>query len=225
MLGNVTCPLLSLQVIILPLKLIILLFFLTFICPFHAGQGNSKSEAKMPHAYCVLDTFHVTDVWPEIISQCGKEVIQWMYRLEKIDLLSDSWWTPEGKEAENFKPGEVYSGIWECNSCSSVSKQIFRQSWTCLKHTCSQYFQFPFAINVDDLTYDEKFLKERTAFENFLYNAETGEIRAGRTPPKLCPDLPPAPNGQTTFGTEDLYFRGIVCRKCGSCITRLYWGH
>ncbi|KAF3065221.1 hypothetical protein GL218_02397 [Daldinia childiae] len=178
-----------------------------------AGARNNMFPVKPPHHYNVLDYFHVTEIWQEKTKESrGEIVVIYMVRLEKVNLTSRSWWAPRGvsaPEAGEFGVGEYSCTSSTCTACQNPSKEIFEQGWTCLNSQCSGFFKFSTSLDVNELKYNDAFLRERTEYSG--------------TPieDSLIPALPSDRKG--TIGSEKEYKQGIHCPKCGCCSRRIKW--
>ncbi len=196
------------------------------------GQGNHGCPTALPHYYCALDWFHVTDVWCENY----KGLSRWMVRLEKINLDDKSWWsskaTPHTRPDFNAHKAEVK----ECPKCKKESKAIYKQGWTCLnadplpaslgkkvreKTTCTEFFKFGSDVNDTTLAYTEEFLLERTNFRE-LRDPSGLEVHPGNLKPPLLTMEDVERLGY--FGFEEECKRGVVCPVCGCCSRRVEWG-
>ena len=163
----------------------------------NVGDGHPKWPCTKPnYAYSVLDYFHITDMWME--KKPGSDFSAFKVRFEKADLTQLSWWATKTAQDEPMK-----TPVKQCSVCGKTSKEIFIAGWTCLTFECSEYFRIGAQA---DLKYTEQFLAERSVF--------TGTL------PPLLPALPDLTN---THGTEELCRRGVVCAKCGCCVSRRHW--
>ncbi|ORY67655.1 uncharacterized protein BCR38DRAFT_338511 [Pseudomassariella vexata] len=172
-----------------------------------SGSQYPYFPVVIPHTYNVLDHFIITDLWPE---KDGKNISHWKIRLEKFDLQSVSWWTPHGEEdREQFNAGQYICEAQMCPTCETESKIIFQQGWICLNNKCEEFFRCESGADVDKLTYDEKFVNERSH--------RVGPLE----PVPLVPALPNAEGGD--FGTEKKFKMGMVCPKCRCCSRRMHW--
>lgn len=168
------------------------------------GQGNSASPTKLPHYYNVLDWFHVTYVWCEVVDG----VVCYMARLEKINLREMSWWAPKETALSEPDFNSPKAERKPCTACNVESKVIFQQGFACLNPQCSKYFEFSMPVDHTELKYSEVFLSERTQYSG----------------PEPGPILPPLPELEgEDFGYEERYRKGIVCSKCQCCSRRLEW--
>ncbi|KAG9228506.1 hypothetical protein BJ875DRAFT_477330 [Amylocarpus encephaloides] len=174
------------------------------------GQGNPLSPSKMPHYYNVLDWFHVTNVWCELVGKSKLKV--WMARLEKIDLHNQSWWAPVGSCAPS--PPQFGARCTEaaCIACREMSKEIYNAGWACLDQACGEFFKFPTDLDNSTLDYNAEFLAERTPYP-------------GRNPGPLTPPLLTEEDVKRmgVTGVEREFKGGIVCQDCGCCIRRREW--
>ncbi|KAH8816837.1 hypothetical protein F5884DRAFT_236441 [Xylogone sp. PMI_703] len=176
------------------------------------GGRNPLCPVLLPHYYCVLDWFHVTDVWCEIMNRFKV----WMVRFEKVDLSKRSWWSPS---SELLSPTAVRGfdnirSFASCKTCHHESKLIYNIGWTCQNNQCVRFFDFAKAYDPLKLDYTAEFLNERTRF--------LGEGPGSLSPPLLVDaDL----ISMEAFGIEKECKRGIVCPLCGCCSRRIEWDH
>ncbi|KAI0119492.1 hypothetical protein F4814DRAFT_458716 [Daldinia grandis] len=178
-----------------------------------AGAHNNLFPVKPPHHYNVLDYFYVTEIWQEKTREHqGPIVIIYMVRLEKVDLTNRSWWAPRGVnaiEAGEFKSGEYSCTSSTCTTCQNPSKEIFEQGWTCLNSQCPRFFELATLLDVNELKYNNAFLRERTKYSGIPPSDER---------------VPALPSDQgNTFGSEKEYKQGILCPKCSCCSRRIKW--
>ena len=173
------------------------------------GKQNTHCPSNIPHAYCVMDWFQVTDVWAE--KSNGKTCFK--FRFEKLDLATKSWWaaegTPDPPMVRDFSIKAMRQG---CLICDKPSPQIFQEGWMCLNDHCEEFWLINGEEASAELTYDNSFLRERSAW------------------PKIKPpyDLKPALL-ETDMGNDAGYavsrvcWKGIACPKCGRCNSREHW--
>lgn len=81
----------------------------------------------------------------------------------------------------------------------------------CLRESCKLFWTINYSAPPQELTYNIQFLKERTRF------ADPGGVG------DLVPELPDPDSPDAPFSTERNSWRGIVCPKCRSCISRKFW--
>ncbi|KAI1408519.1 hypothetical protein F5Y13DRAFT_204698 [Hypoxylon sp. FL1857] len=171
-------------------------------------------EGKTP-LVMVADYFHITDLWTEVAKGAHNKLIKiFMVRVEKVNLDQRSWWTPRdlsGHSAGEFKPGEYSCEACTCEACHKESKEIYRQGWACLNEKCSQFFQFAEEVDVDQLQYNDAFLRERTPYSGPQFQSA------------LIPELPRLQGNDS--GSEKVFKLGIVCPKCHGCSRRVEWDH
>lgn len=174
------------------------------------GQGNWASPSKLPHYYNVLDWFHVTDVWAEMIDG----FMTWCVRMEKIRLDTKSWWAPiDSPPLDPNRNFDLFrSPTSACRRCDNISKVIFKQGWTCLSTNCEEFFIFNPPVHESDLEYTEVFKKERTIYH-------------GKPPGPLAPPFLTEADMivSNRSGTEVAFTKGIVCPKCNGCSRRTEW--
>lgn len=173
-----------------------------------AGENHPLYPCQPPAPYAVLDWFHITYMWKEILRNPETQRIfsVWRIRFEKANPFTPSWWIPAGQE-EIVTP--VTCPMRVCSSCHQESKQIFTIGWFCLQYGCNMYYRMlpDQLVDLDALAYSQAFLDERQPF--------TGTI------PSLMPELP-AVNSQH-HGTELGLRGGFVCPQCHHACRRRYW--
>lgn len=174
---------------------------------------NNLLGVELANHYNVLDWFFITDIWSERqpIQRDGSSYMQYMVRMQSIDLDSKPWWLPQGQERDNtYAIGDFHCRQFICELCDTPSKEIFKEGWCCLKDTCSKFFQFLNPdVDFDALQYNENFLNERESW------APGGE------PGGLVPALPIMTPEQ--YGSESQFKKGIVCPTCKFASRRISW--
>ncbi|MCJ1286510.1 hypothetical protein MMC26_005856 [Xylographa opegraphella] len=174
------------------------------------GKQNTDCPTEIPHQYCVMDWFQVTDVWAE--KNRGK--VCFKFRFEKIDRKTKSWWAPKGSP-EPFPsltlPPRAYEEL--CSMCRVSSKQIFEHRWMCLNENCSEFWKIQGEEVTYSLTYNPVFLEERTNWPK--------EIKPpyGLAPRLLQPNSP----DEASYAYNRAGWKGIVCPKCKRCTSRRHW--
>lgn len=177
------------------------------------GQNHFKSPTQLPHYYCVLGWFHVTDVWCEIRGQYQ----QWICCLEKTDLDEPSWWAPSLKST--LRPQTIVNPERQkCPHCYESSPAIFAQGWVCLNPQCLCYYEGPHTGDLklisDQVEYSQAYLDSRTPYQ-------------GEAPGPLTrtPDFISSLTARGETGYEFIWTQGIVCPKCQCCSRRIHdWG-
>ncbi|KAI1749263.1 hypothetical protein F4782DRAFT_549841 [Xylaria castorea] len=174
---------------------------------------NNLLSVELAYHYNVLDWFFITDIWSERqpTQRDGSSYMQYMIRLQSIELDSNAWWLPQGRErADTYAIGDFHCQHSVCQSCDTLSKEIFKEGWCCLKDTCSKFFQFSNpGVDFNTLRYNENFLNER---EQWISGHSLG---------KLVPGLPIMEPHQ--YGSESKFKRGIVCPTCKFASRRISW--
>jgi hypothetical protein len=172
------------------------------------GADNPTLPCKPPHIYNVLDYFKPTHIWHE--KSKGKTVIR--YRFEKLNLDKPSWWkVDEEPVALGALPAPV---LKDCAICKAPSPQVYLQGWMCLQPSCRAHWKLAGGAepNEDELLYDPRFLKQRTAWpnENEEYPLTPADVML---------------SSHALPGEDRLRacWAGIVCPECGRCTTRLAW--
>ncbi|KAI2793724.1 hypothetical protein POX_a00308 [Penicillium oxalicum] len=179
------------------------------------GSNNKLLNIKIPHRYCVLDWFIITDVWSERIGKFAG----YRLRLEKLDWSTKGWWTGSDTQ-KSLQPGNVHEGsvpnppVRTCGECGLPSKQIYAEpGWMCLQPTCSQFWKIggkepsPAAPFV----YHPGFLNNRLS--THLDSHDPGAL-AQIFDRNLEPSLGSADREE---------WKGIVCPHCHKCIQRITW--
>jgi len=171
-----------------------------------SGSENKVCPSRVPHRYCVLGAFHVTDIWPEKSESC----VIYKFRMEKVDLARKSWWAPEneGPVPKNQKIQKAIALETTCNKCDKKSKQVYKQGWTCLNEECPWFWMINNTEAPENLDFHTGILNQRKHF-------------SGTLPPfSVVPKLPDV----TSFHmVTKQCWKGIVCPKCGGCNQRAEW--
>jgi len=152
--------------------------------------------------------------------------ITWMVRLEKVDLTSQSWWSPKVEDMSPVGPETVQTdartidpapaarqcAAMQCAECKETSKEIYTEGWACLTAGCSKFFDFGHVVDDQQLTYHPAFLQERTSY--------TGNAPGPLSPPLISDaDL----IEMSAFRAENISKKGIVCPDCRCCVLRRHW--
>jgi hypothetical protein len=160
----------------------------------------------------------ITDIWSEARLNNDRVLISyWMLRLEKVPTGQTSWWV-EGTadDSHTHTIGQSECDKYRCTYCNVLSKQIFKNGWTCLNQECKVFFHFQkqfddstighVVLDDDLIQYHDKFLQERSD-------------PAKRIRKPLMPLAPPVLNDsdEVTRG------QGIICPKCHCCTRRIHW--
>lgn len=173
------------------------------------GSSNASCRVSLPHRYCVMDWFQVTDIWAE--KSNGKTCFK--FRLEKIRLWAISWWAPTGAELPPAPRDFVTKAArLTCDLCHKVSIQVFDRIWMCLNEVCEQFWKVNGSEAPAGLTYNPLFLGERSLWP-------TNRQPAFRIRPKPI---------MVNLGYADLSYslaswKGMVCPQCGRCNSRILW--
>jgi len=176
-----------------------------------AGNDNTKCPSTIPHKYCVMDSFHVTDVWSVKLNG----MVTFYYRLEKINLSRKSWWapvnTPDPPADRDFTTKAVRQ---VCGECGQKSPQVHTQGWICLNSACIAFWILNGGEVPAELEYNPVFINERTEFDGFLPSYA------------LRPELPQPGQSAKDYSVSRASTKGIVCPDCNRCIARQnfdYW--
>ncbi|MCJ1433561.1 hypothetical protein MMC27_002924 [Xylographa pallens] len=174
------------------------------------GKQNTDCPTVIPHQYCVMDWFQVTDIWPE--KKNAK--VCFKFRFEKIDRTTKSWWAPKGSPEPVRSvalPPCAYKE--DCYMCGESSKQIFEHVWMCLNNDCSEFWRIDGHEVTCPLTYNPVFLEERTHWRDEI-----------KPPYDLAPRLPqPNSPDEASYAFNRACWKGIVCPKCKRCTSRRHW--
>jgi alkylated DNA repair dioxygenase AlkB len=183
------------------------------------GIDNPHIPSQPPHQYCVLDYFKPTNIWVE---KSGDSKIL-RYRFEKLNTEKDSWWRPKD-EQDPITLGTLDPPFENsCECCGVKSTQIYLNGWMCLQPSCIAFWRIiddhrlgPYKVSYEpeeaSLTYDPRFLKQKTAWPNDQHNYPLGSDG-----PELSVHSIPGED------TSQAYWSGIVCPDCGRCNSRLKW--
>ena len=175
-----------------------------------AGASNDQCPSQIPHRYCVMGYFQVTNMWAEQAN--GKTVFK--LRFEKIYLDEKSWWAVEGsppppqERAFGTKATRLY-----CTNCQQPSSQVFQQGWMCLNEKCATFWSMNGVLAPKQLTYNAAFLQERTKWPENL-----------KMPYPLKPQpLEPDTGDDAGFAVSRVCWKGMACPRCGRCNSRVHW--
>ena len=175
----------------------------------YIGSKNSACPSVIPHRYCVLGSFQITEVWAERIT--GKVVL--FYRLEKLDLRTTSWWAPIDADDDGSTCNFGAKAIRQtCRTCSTSSPQIYELGWMCVNENCTSFWMHNGDPAPEMLSYNRNFLNERSEWTGF------------EPPFNLRPALmDPSMSQEKGFSVSKASTKGIVCPLCNRCIVRRYW--
>ena len=175
--------------------------------PLIVGAKNANCPSKIPHRYCVMDYFQITDIWAE--KSNGKTCFK--FRFEKIDLHTKSWWAAAGSPMpERFEARALRQ---KCRFCNKINPQVFQENWMCLNDACTRFWQVGGQDAPASLAYNPVFLRERTTWPS-QYKAPWALRPAllssiGRSDPHLAVSL--------------ASWKGMACPNCGRCNSRTHW--
>ncbi|EFQ26605.1 uncharacterized protein GLRG_02425 [Colletotrichum graminicola M1.001] len=170
------------------------------------GKHYPGLSVEMKHAFNVLAFFSITDIWSEK-DERGFPIHK--IRLEKTDRSVPSWWQSKSEVQDILTTSSTHaSSLAWCVDCHQGSKTVFSCGWVCLNHKCGKFFAFTAGIDVNQLTYSEDFLLERTSHQ---------------VPQQ--PLQPPIPDITMPgfLGTEKAMRDGIICPECHRCARRVDW--
>ena len=171
------------------------------------GSKNANCPSKIPHRYCVMDFFQVTDIWAE--KSHGKTCFK--FRFEKIDLGTKSWWAPAGTPLP--PRSDVKALRQACMYCHKLSPQVFQDSWMCLNDACSRFWKLNGQQPPVGLTYNPDFLNERTEWPSNV-----------KPPFQLRPEILTADaKNDVMLAVSLASWKGMACPKCGRCNSRTLW--
>ncbi len=171
------------------------------------GAKNGICPSKIPHRYCVMDFFQVTEIWAEKSNRktCFK------FRFEKIDLDTKSWWAPAGSPLPARSDAKALRQA--CMHCKKSNPRVFQDGWMCLNDACNQFWRLNGQEAPTDLTYDPVFLQERHPWPSHI-----------KPPYPLRPELLTADNRtDVNLAVSLASWKGMACPKCGRCNSRTLW--
>ena len=171
------------------------------------GSKNALCPSKVPHRYCVMDFFQVTDIWAEKSNSktCFK------FRFEKIDLSTKSWWAPAGSPLPVRSDQKALRRM--CTQCGKSNAQVFQNGWMCLNDGCRHFWQLNGQPAPAQLAHNPLFLNERTVWPSHI-----------KPPFPLRPDLLVADNkNDVNLAVSRASWKGMACPKCGRCNSRTRW--
>ncbi|KAF1836355.1 hypothetical protein BDW02DRAFT_646175 [Decorospora gaudefroyi] len=184
------------------------------------GVDNPHIPSKPPHQYCALDYFKPTHIWVE--KSGGSKIVR--YRFEKLNTTKESWWHPKNGQ-DIVELGSLSPPVEKtCDTCRVQSLQVYLQGWMCLQPTCTSFWKISRptpgpgrSMSLQEpkeasLMYDPRFLKQKTPWPNDEHDypliSNTAELSGHSIPGE---------------DTSVAFWSGMVCPKCGRCISRLNW--
>lgn len=171
------------------------------------GSKNATCPSRVPHRYCVMDFYQVTEIWAE--KSKGKTCFK--FRFEKIDLATKSWWAPAGSPMPVRSNAKALRQA--CMCCHKSSSQVFQDGWMCLNEACNRFWKLNGQEAPSKLTYNPAFLNERTAWPTNI-----------KPPFPLRPDLLVADNKtDVNLAVSRASWKGMACPQCGRCNSRTLW--
>ena len=175
------------------------------------GRKNKHCPSEIPHRYCVMDWYQVTDIWTE--KSHGR--VCWKIRLEKIKLWKKSWWGVRGSAMPpSTRSYDVVAPKVSCDKCGESSKQIFEQGWICLNENCATgFWKLNGSTPPADLSYSTEFLAERTKWPDHVM------VPHDLLPPPLEENV----GNNADYAVTRMSWKGIVCPVCKCCNSRRLW--
>lgn len=171
------------------------------------GSANQDCPIIIPHRYCVMDWFQVTDVWAEKLN--GK--VCYKFRFEKIELETKGWWAPKGSPLPSpARIFDVRAPFTNCSRCQTTSKQVFQDGWMCLNEKCVDFFTLN-GLTPPNLSYSAEFLNERSPWPKSIKLSS------------LKPEPLKFDQGNASFNYFRAGWKGMVCPQCGRCNSRVHW--
>ncbi|KAJ5381780.1 uncharacterized protein N7496_004208 [Penicillium cataractarum] len=174
------------------------------------GVRNELLKVKIPHRYCVMDWFLITNVWME---KMGKYA-GFRFRLEKLDLSTKGWWAEQGPNEElPLAPRNLNRPppTRECSVCGKPSIQVYiRPGWMCLEPSCRKFWKIG--------NKEPKEFEYHPDFLNYRHPRGPDIPNSGPLVNVVDRNLEP-PEG--VADREE--WRGIVCPECRKCIQRVTW--
>ena len=174
------------------------------------GKQSKEFPVKLPHEFCVLDYFQITDIWSA--QSNGKKCF--VYRLERIYRETKSWW--EAKDSPDHPQPAMSpqpAARMTCSTCNVKSPQVYAEGLLCLNAGCTEFWMFGRQKAPENLTYNTEFLAERNQWPDYI-----------EPPMSIIPDLPQSTSeDEATFAYSRFGWKGVVCPQCGRCNLRRRW--
>lgn len=175
-----------------------------------SGDKNAACPSKIPHRYCVLGFFKVTDVISSKGQTAKQNIIQ--YRFEKLNSDRQQWWEPLGADSRVVGLGEYgRPESHQCCECEVTHEQVYLK-WVCLTPECSAYWKSPNGAELqpsDVEHFNPRWLKKKTVWEN---EDDPFDLRH--------PISPLFSRDQLDLAYSQGNTRGICCPICGKCNSR-----
>ncbi|KAK6199672.1 hypothetical protein LQW54_009990 [Pestalotiopsis sp. IQ-011] len=186
-----------------------------------AIAGDKNKMLTVPHSFCVLGEYQITDLWLEKFPNAnGVCVARWMVRLEKVDSHERSWFSAPSDTSHLFDADRHVCPVRKCGSCDEAHKQIYAKGWACLNNKCENAFRLQVGSD-EDAEWKTLALHEAEYNPAFLNQRSTIQADAIRRT-NLLPSLPTMDNN-ISFGTEASFKKGIVCPRCRCASRRIFW--
>lgn len=154
-----------------------------------------------------MDHFYITKIWCERVGT--KKVF--MFRFERVLSQAACWWAPPralGTLASRASNEQVKA---TCAFCRKEEEQIYVEGWMCLNEACPAFWTLDMDTPPRELEHLSNFLQPRLEYD-----------ARRRAPCALVPHLPSA-EADPTFAVSRVCWKGVVCRRCGACISRIEW--
>ncbi|KAL1296645.1 hypothetical protein AAFC00_000128 [Neodothiora populina] len=171
------------------------------------GQKNMACPSNMPHRYCVLGFFKLTDMIVTMSSKANQKII--LFRFEKLNSDKKGWWSPT-----NVEPIVPLGGLGNPQTltcpCCGISQEHVYMTWMCLNPACRFYWKTVRGDAPKDLDiecFHPQWLKKRTRWAN---EDDPFDLRLS--------DLTCQANLDALYPHSVI--RGLCCPKCGQCISR-----
>lgn len=171
------------------------------------GDKNSICPTKMPHRYCVLGWYKVTDIVPGKGRTQKANTLQ--YRFEKLNSNQQGWWAPETEKPVvnlgQLPPPSQHA----CQTCGETHEQVYMKPM-CLTPSCPSYWKLADGSapqTADTSNFNPCWLKKRTRWAD---EVDPFDFK----PEPFVPERKP--------GAEYTYenTRGLCCPLCGMCSSR-----
>jgi hypothetical protein len=174
------------------------------------GKQCSEFPVPLPHEFCVLDYFQITDIWSA--QSNGRKCF--LYRLEKIYRETKSWWAAKGSPDRPSPPVFPQQAVrMSCSNCNEESAQVYDAGWLCLNAACTKFWFLNGRKASENLKYNTQYLAERTQWPTYI-----------EPPMSIIPALPQSTvQDEPTFAFSRFGWKGIVCPQCGCCNARRRW--
>ena len=160
-----------------------------------------------------------------------------MVRLQKDDLSSQSWWTPDqplppAKRVTLSNQGVPPMRAMTCLQCGHLSPRVYHDSWMCLIATC-EFFWTPTSVasivgssinqqflegeQPGSFDFDEEFLRYRLTFDKCSTKPAYALVPA---------QLPYFEKMSGPSASQmKMFYSGLICYQCSNIVHKVQWHH